>query len=90
MPADQHERVRALMTLAVTMAEAEAIWQLRQRAMRLAAEQPVPPLDPQQASDGIVQIMAELNALRDRRRRAADHIERLARQAAARDAKTGA
>lgn len=82
LPDDTDDRLRAWIALGVAMAEAEAIWQLRQRAMRWAAEQPTPPLDPQQVGDGIMQVMAELNALRERRRQAADHIERLVRQAA--------
>jgi hypothetical protein len=56
--------------------------------MRWAAEQPAPPIEVHETRDGAAQVTAELNALCDRRRQAADHIERLVRQAA-RDAESG-
>jgi hypothetical protein len=68
LPDDPDDRLRAWIALGVAMAEAEAIWQLRQRTMRWAAEQPMPPLDAEQMRDGVMQVMAELEALRERRR----------------------
>jgi hypothetical protein len=76
------DRTKELIAWGVWMAEFEAIWQLRQRAMRHVMEQPMPPLEAPVARDSAAQIMAEFEALRERRRQAADDIERRVRQAA--------
>src|SRR5690349_4616133 len=52
------DRARELIALGVAMAEFEAMWKLRQRAMRWAAEQPAPRIEAHKTRDGAAQVMA--------------------------------
>jgi hypothetical protein len=72
--------MKEMIALGAAMAEAEAIWQLRERARRVAAAEDIPHVH--KRGGAAAQITAELNALRDMRIAAADKIERLVRQSA--------
>jgi hypothetical protein len=68
---DTHDRTRAMIALGAAMAEWEAIWQLRQRAMQVAAAQPFPRPDrPGHTPETL--IISELDALRAHRQRVAE------------------